>query len=372
MSNTAAILDHLLQLASTGVIPFETWIRRHRLEPLIYGVELPQWKFDEVFMDECRHAYFNMIGRANLFTRESEKLVELLSSKGIRSYAWRGVIHGQSLYGDPALRYCTDIDLMVAPAAKWEALKVMLDDGYRLRSGVLPKWYLARHHLHWPLISADGKIPVDLHWAVDHPYQQTGLNGIISTMDENDISRCIICLQHAEKESRFRFCDSTDDMKRKLLDQGPILPWFDVALIAGKLSREQLQEVERRMPQGPWRGMFKRSIWICHEIFGISFGERAISEPSFEGRRDRFLTGLLTTGSFMRGVAEKIGCRPEALTDWVDYLDGTSDGLPLWQKVGSKISRTAHVLKLFLDTVICGLWMVILKPVAKLRGVTPV
>jgi hypothetical protein len=93
----------------------EAWIRRHRLEPLVYGVEVDSLPFRPDFISECRAAYINMSGRAVRFRSEADRLVNVLSQSGIPSVAWRGVFHGDALYGDPGLRYCTDIDLIVTP-----------------------------------------------------------------------------------------------------------------------------------------------------------------------------------------------------------------------------------------------------------------
>jgi len=328
----------------------EAWIRHHRLEPLIYGVELNSMSFRLEFIDECRKAYINMTGRAVLFCSESKRLVEVLAASGLSSIAWRGVIYGDELYGDPGLRYCTDVDLMVAPEHRGKALECLLRDEYQLRNRLIPRWYLHRHHLHWPLINHAGTVPVDLHWAVDHPYKNATMPVDLPSMSHME-GKLQAAVYHAEKECRLFHLHDVSASVARLLQQGPLLPWLDLGLMMARATHEEQATAHRHMDERGHGALWSRAMAIIESFEHPT--EVAADRTSISLKRPAF--------SFAEKFAVRFGCRAEALTDWVDYLSARSMAPRWYQRVLDHGIRWAKVIRLAVDTVVCGGWMAIQK-----------
>lgn len=69
----------------------------------------------------------------NIFdSRETERLLRLLSNNNIPVLPYKGTLFWEKLYQKQNLRESADIDLIVPPAHAIEALQVLLTDGYRL------------------------------------------------------------------------------------------------------------------------------------------------------------------------------------------------------------------------------------------------
>lgn len=344
------------------VLDLESWIRRNRLEPLVHGIEIPELKLSDAFASECRQAYLNMIGRAQYFTQESERLVLLLDSQGIPCSVWRGIDYGRRLYGDEALRYFADLDLLVTPEKRIVALKVMQDAGYRLRSRLIPRWFLSRHHHHWPLISSDGRVPLEVHWAVDNPYRDMGLHHLV-TGPLDDTARIILACLHAEKESRLRYCMSIESLDRQLLLEEPLLPWLDLAVMIRQADPATIRQLADTAGSGPLEEVIHRSMWIVRRHFGVAMPDFPDTAPVFDnGLRNR-IHARIRKNFFARKLAGMLNCRPDVLLDWVDFLVARPDQPPTGfvSRFLSVMKRSGKVLVLFVDGVACGLWILIQK-----------
>ena len=352
MSEVATIVSELLRKVALSRDPsnYQQWIRGQRMEPLLYGLELEGPGMDAPFLEECRAAYFNMIGRARKYLGEADRLTALLAAGGIPVTAWRGVIHGRELYGDPALRYCTDIDLIVPLSRRWDALRMLEQSGYRLRNRLLPRWYLARHHLHWPLISPDSAIPIDLHWAIDHPYRNRETPELNFTLPED---RILACALHAEKESRLRYARSMAELEHAFLENGPVLPWLDLALIIRLADAETLRRFSEIASSDICRQELTRTLWMVRRYLGVTLPDIEYREPEFAGEQAKWRKWLASRKA-TETIAQVIGCRPDALFDWLDYL------APAYgSTIRGRLSRIGHFLLLLVESAVCGLWVLL-------------
>lgn len=345
---------------ATGGSDMEHWVRVHRLESLVYGVELDAFSWREEFLDECRRAYMNMIGRSRRFMSETDRLLATLEAAGVEGYAWRGAVHGEKYYGDPALRYFTDIDLMVHPVDKWHALAVLQKEGYQLRNRVVPRWYLARHHLHWPLLSRDGTFPVDLHWAVDHPYRDTATFKLPAGVPDEVTVIAIACL-HAEKESRLRYCSNESDAVRQVLTTGAVLPWLDLALMVNRAAPDVIARLLALPVDDATRGVIMNGLWVARRCFAVDLPGGCIAKPVFaSGIRARMHAAMARIPAASK-LGEILGCRPDALVDWIDYLVAGANRKGVVRRVWSFAGRFVRVIMLFLESFVCGVYVAVKK-----------
>jgi Uncharacterised nucleotidyltransferase len=107
--------------------------RRYGIFPLLYsglrtlgfpGVPEP------VRMEWTKTFNLNAI-RNEFFSRELARILRLLGEAGIPVIPLKGTVLGESLYGDPALRVCADIDFLVPPRHAAEGFHALVSSGYR-------------------------------------------------------------------------------------------------------------------------------------------------------------------------------------------------------------------------------------------------
>jgi hypothetical protein len=80
---------------------------------------------------ELKGAFVANAFHNQLLTEELARLLGLLGEAGIPVIPLKGVALAQSLYGDAALRVCSDIDILVPPNTVPEALGLIRASGYR-------------------------------------------------------------------------------------------------------------------------------------------------------------------------------------------------------------------------------------------------
>ena len=119
----------------------------HQVYPLLYR-NLRELGFPGVppaVRAELKRAYLANALRNQLFAEELARLLKLLGEAGIPVIPLKGVTLAQSLYGDPAARVCSDIDILVPPADAVRARRVILANGY---SSQFTEEFFVRHQLH--------------------------------------------------------------------------------------------------------------------------------------------------------------------------------------------------------------------------------
>jgi hypothetical protein len=323
----------------------EQWVREKRLCPVIYGVDgAVDECFSPPFLQECRNAYFHMIGKSHRFLAEAERVTALLMANGIDSLAWRGAVYGQELYGDAGVRCYSDLDILVSPVHQRSALRVLCGAGYRLRNGKLPVWFLARHHLHWPMLSPDGQVPIDVHWAVDHPYTIGPRVPVdVFLADKHGLARILLAALHVEKEARLRTCESEEELCDRVFRVGPVWPWLDMALMISDASNagrdDEMDQYAERQGAGILMGRVR---YVLARWFDVSGDGRFIFRPTSK-RTHRVGRPWVVT------VAAGIGCRADVLLDWVDYAGETVSPV-------EKIKRLLKVFRLACDSAVVGVY----------------
>ena len=141
----------------------------HQVYPLLYR-NLRELGFPGVpqpVQAELKGAYLANALRNQLFAEELARLLKLLGEAGIPVIPLKGVTLAQSLYGDPAARVCSDIDILVPPAKVTQAMNLIPASGYR--SDFNDSFFLKvvrRHGRHYDAVREDQGISflLELHW----------------------------------------------------------------------------------------------------------------------------------------------------------------------------------------------------------------
>jgi hypothetical protein len=93
------------------------------------------------------------------------KLLRLLEAHGTPAVPFKGPVLAVVAYGNLALRQFGDLDILVRPQDARHAQQLLLTRGYRRWDG-RPTTPLPRLRKVYELISADGQVLVELHWAL--------------------------------------------------------------------------------------------------------------------------------------------------------------------------------------------------------------
>src|SRR3989442_15318572 len=122
--------------------------RTHEVLPLLYR-NLRALGFADVpepVRAELADAYGNNAIRNVLLAKELARVLSLLGEAGVPVMPVKGTALAESLYGDPALRVCADIDILVPPKCFIEAFRLMVSAGYQSRFTPPPLLELTAHY----------------------------------------------------------------------------------------------------------------------------------------------------------------------------------------------------------------------------------
>jgi hypothetical protein len=97
-------------------------------------------------------------------------LASRFAAAGVGLVVLRGLALGLTVYPRPFLRSFSDLDLLVLKSDLPRAKAILREAGFRPAPGTFPERYFERHHLHLPYHHPPTGFPVELHWALDHPY----------------------------------------------------------------------------------------------------------------------------------------------------------------------------------------------------------
>ena len=104
-----------------------------------------------------------------LYTKELARILALLGEAGIRAMPLKGIALAESLYDDPALRICADMDVLVPTKNVIEAYHLLASFGYESEFTQPALWDLARRYRRDCLLMRQDRAytyPLELHWGL--------------------------------------------------------------------------------------------------------------------------------------------------------------------------------------------------------------
>ena len=147
---------------------------RHGISPLLY------WCLREQISQtapsapmQLLRARFEKNAHRNLFlTGELLKVLNAFKDANIRVLAYKGPVQATLLYGNVALRYMSDLDLLIEPAIFPAARKVLLGLGCRPALTLTPKQEASRlrSDCEYEFVGPGGTVCLDLHWNIAPPH----------------------------------------------------------------------------------------------------------------------------------------------------------------------------------------------------------
>lgn len=157
-----------------GPVRWDACFRRaeeHQVLPLIYR-SLGALEFQGVppeVQAKLKASFKENAVRNMLFVTELGRLLRLLGEAGVRVIPLKGVTLADSLYGDPAMRACSDIDILVPADDALRARSLILAQGYK---SPFSEDFFAKHQFRTsadsPLLAERGGLSyfLELHWTL--------------------------------------------------------------------------------------------------------------------------------------------------------------------------------------------------------------
>jgi len=145
---------------------------RGKLGPLLHAGRLafPAPPPSAAWRARFRKEYFTSVVSHHLYRGAAAEILEEAERRGIPAILMRGTAVAERYYSDdPALRPYTDIDLLVPRACLPETKRLARQLGYRPSPAAFPDAFYERHHLHLRYLGTRSGMPLEIHWAVDHP-----------------------------------------------------------------------------------------------------------------------------------------------------------------------------------------------------------
>lgn len=239
-------------------------VDRHRVAPLVLdglvvaGIEPPEALARRAAGDKRRALALLVEGRTLLAT---------LQQAGIAAMILKGPLLSENLYGDPGMRQCADLDLLVDEADFHRARDILGEQGYRL-AGHEPPWAEPRMGL-WrraakdlTLVRAGDRITLELH------YRLMAVPGLLPDLSLAD-AQARIALAGTSYRS---FADA--DLFAYLCTHGASSLWnrlkwlADIrALLAGRKEQEIADLFNRASALGVQR-CAALALLLCHHVWG--------------------------------------------------------------------------------------------------------
>ncbi len=238
-------------------------------------------------------------------TRSKPATREVLTAMGqnaIAAILLRGRSLGEAIYGNPALRPFSDLDLLVRLEDAPRAKEILLNLGYNLPSGSVDAHYFERNHLHLQLAkSAD---VVELHWALDHKYtlfvidyaeifraatvgRIAGVEALCLSPEDLLLTLCIHLVKHCTYS---RYITPGPDLLDRVASAGFLILYCDVATLIRRRGADlDWAAVVEKARRWQVESAVQPALAAVAELFAAPVPEAALSSlsPPKVGRLER-------------------------------------------------------------------------------------
>ena len=150
----------------------QAWL--NGLAPLVFHnlrtLDLTTWMPAAVWR-QFEADYYNTLSDNLLLEAEMVRVTDCLAQNGIDRLLLKGMVLGELLYPDPALRPSSDIDVMVRHEQLGQAQAVLRDLGYTIQPGRQLDFQLARSYdIPYVRATTSGQpVLLELHWNLAEP-----------------------------------------------------------------------------------------------------------------------------------------------------------------------------------------------------------
>lgn len=142
--------------------------RHHRVEGLVLERLASQTgpRIPAPIEEALRRSFHGSKLRHVVFREEWIRIAGTLRGRGIDCMPLKGIDIAHTLYPDPGIRPCDDIDLLVREGDAAAAGRALRDLGYESPRTLLPPAIVKRFHFHLLVVHTAKQIPVEIHWGL--------------------------------------------------------------------------------------------------------------------------------------------------------------------------------------------------------------
>lgn len=158
----------------------QLWSQIHegKLGPLVYssGLKIQDRTPSAAWRGQFRHDYIRSSISHGEYRQQVAHLLEAANVRDLPLLVLRGTRLAEKLYGDPAVRMYTDIDVLVLRPQLEEMKSLARELGFHRWPGSLSDTFFERNHYHLLYISRTSGIPLEMHWSLAPPFSIQRVN----------------------------------------------------------------------------------------------------------------------------------------------------------------------------------------------------
>lgn len=169
-ARTVPDCGRIQQLVQQGINWNALWAlaTQHSVRPLVCrSLEAVCWsEIPEPSQREWQESVRTIAGRNLFLAGELIRVVQALESFGIQVWVLKGLLFGETLYGDIRLRETNDFDLLIREGDVRRAARVLHDLGYTQRPGedLEQVTALLQYVGEYTFMGGEKLVDIDLHW----------------------------------------------------------------------------------------------------------------------------------------------------------------------------------------------------------------
>ena len=271
---------------------------RHKAIPVLYANLGKPGVAEQVPVDirENLRAKYLRIAADNL--RIEQRLIEiitLLEEQGVSAVPFKGAVLAQCLYGDPALRQYSDMDILVPSGKVARAFEIMQSAGYHSKCLHLSGDQLKRFTgftKSFDLMDDRGQVKLDLHWRLT-----------MHTRRVYDYEFCRERLTTVSLDRRKVVCLSPEDMVVFLCVHGTSHNWanadtvMSVAEYIGQYPDLDWALIMKLADKLDCRRMVRLGLFLARDLFEVDLPRKVIRQMEKDDVVAR-LAGQVYAGMF--------------------------------------------------------------------------
>jgi len=161
--------------SSLSALGFEPSATPGHLSPVTYHLspkltQSPNNVIPSPVLEFFRQAYYENLARNLTLFQELKKILKALNNHGIKVVVLKGAALAETIYGNPALRPLSDLDLLIRKQDLAEAERELLDSGYSPIKIEFLGWWAEKFGGERLYVKrADFPMYVDIHWNIATP-----------------------------------------------------------------------------------------------------------------------------------------------------------------------------------------------------------
>ena len=302
--------------------------------------------------DALRAAVQTYARSARDMTGLLQRYLPMARDRGIESAVFKGMHLCEKVYRDPEIRPGMDIDLLVRRHQVRDSVVLLEELGLgRFWPSLLEDAYYDRHHLHQQRCTPEHRIWVDIHWALDHPYncltidydalmdrtrESTLVGAPVRELSASDDLLCLVV--HLVKHAVYLpGVLSRPDLARIILADGFLMYFVDIATLLQTHAAEiDWPETWRRARAWGATVSLDASLRVCRDCLATPMPADAVAThvPAGSGVVTRWFMDRLATqkrlelegrrpgvvASFLFGYNQALVLRPVRLLDLSSFL----------------------------------------------------